>query len=82
MYLYQFADDMSLFIEVSYDNPNPGFDTISACFSILINRSFQNHLKLKPSKSKCMFFGSPALLFKSNLPSVITLDSTTLTSSS
>ena len=79
---HQFADDIGLFIEVPFDNPNSSLDTQSDCFSISINWFFQNHSKLNPSKSEYMFVGSPALLFKSNLPSVTTLDSTTLTISS
>ena len=52
-----------------------GLSTLNSWFS-------QSQLKLNPTKSEMMFVGSSRLLAKYNLPSVVTLDSTTLPISS
>ena len=55
---------------------------LSSCLSALNSWFSQSQLKLNPTKSEVMFVGSSRLLAKYNLPSVVTLDGTTLTISS
>ena len=78
---HQFADDITLFTGVSHPDPNPAFLKLSSCLSALNSWFSQSQLKLNPTKSEVMFVGSSRLLAKYNLPSVVTLDGTTLISS-
>ena len=55
---------------------------LSSCLSALNSWFSQSQLKLNPTKSEVMFVGSSRLLAKYNLPSVVTLDGTTLPVSS
>ena len=78
---HQFADDITLFIGVSHPDPNPTLK-LSSCLSALNFWFSQSQLKLNPTKSEVMFVDSSRLLAKYNLPTVVTLDSTTLPMSS
>ena len=79
---HQFADDITLFTGVFHPNPSPTLLKLSSCLSALNSWFSQSQLKLNPTKSKVMFVGSSRLLAKYNLPSVVTLDGTTLPISS
>ena len=79
---HQFADDITLFTGVSHPDPSPTLLKLSSCLSALNSWFSQSHLKLNPSKSEVMFVGSCRFLAKYNLPSVVTLDGTTLPISS
>ena len=79
---HQFADDITLFTGVSHPAPSPTLLKLSSCLSALNSWFFQSQLKLNPTKSEMMFVGSSRLLTKYNLPSVVTLDGTTLPISS
>ena len=79
---HQFADDITLFTGVSHPDPSPTLLKLSSCLSALNSWFSQSQLKLNPTKSEVMFVGSSRLLAKYNLPSVITLDGTTLPISS
>ena len=72
----------SLFTGVSHPDPYSTFLKLSSCLSVLSSCFFQSQLKLNPTKSGLMFVGSSRLLAKYNLPSVVTLDGTTLFGSS
>ena len=74
---HQFADDITLFTGVSHPDSSPTLLKLSSCFSILNSWLSQSQLKLNPTKSEVMFFGSSRILAKYNLPSVVTLDGTT-----
>ena len=54
---YQFADDITLFTEVSFPDPNPTLHKLSSCLSALNSWFFHSQLKLSPDKSEMMFFG-------------------------
>ena len=77
----QFNDDINLFTGVSHPDSSPTLK-LSNCLSALNSWFSQSQLKLNPTKSKVMFVGSSRLLEKYNLPSVVTLDGTTLPISS
>ena len=79
---HQFADDITLFTGVFHPDPSPTLLKLSSCSSALNSWFSQSHLKLSPTKSEVMFVGSFGLLAKYNLPSVVTLDGTTLPISS
>ena len=79
---HQFADDITLFTGVSHPDPSPTLLKLFSCLSALNSWFSQSQLKLNPTKSKVMFVGSSRLLAKYNLPSVVTLDGTTLPISS
>ena len=79
---HQFADDITLFTGVSHPDPNLTLFKLSSCLSALNSWFSQSQLKLNPTKSEVMFVGSSRLLAKYNLPSVVTLDGTTLPISS
>ena len=79
---HQFADDITLFTGVSHLDPSPTLLKLSSCLSALNSWFSQSQLKLNPYKSEVMFVGSSRLLEKYNLPSVVTLDGTTLPISS
>ena len=79
---HQFADDITLFTGVSHPDPSPTLLKLSSCISALSSWFFQSQLKLNPNKSEMMFVGSSRLLAKYYLPSVVTLDGTTLPISS
>ena len=68
----------SLFTGVSHPGPSPTLLKLSSCLSALNSWFSQSQLKLNPTKSEVMFVGSSRLLAKYNLPSVVTLDGTTL----
>ena len=75
---HQFADDITLFTGASYLDPHPSLTKISECIPGLNLWSFNNHLMLNSNKSEVMFVGSPILLSKSNLPTEVIFDGTTL----
>ena len=75
---HQFADDITLFTGVSHPDPSPTILKLSSCLSALNSWFSQSQLKLNPTKSEVMFVGSSRLLAKYDLPSVVTLDGTTL----
>ena len=77
-----FADDITLFTGVSHPDPSPTLLKLSSCLFALNSWFSQSQLKLNPSKSEVMFVGISRLLAKYNLPSVVTLDGTTLSISS
>ena len=77
---HQFADDITLFTGVFHPDSSPTLLKLSSCLSAL--NSWFPQLKLNPTKSEVMFVGSSRLLAKYNLPSVVTLDGTTLPISS
>ena len=79
---HQFADDITLFTGVSHPDPSPTLLKLSSCLSPLNSWFSQSQLKLNPTKSEVMFVGSSRLMAKYNLPSVVTLDGTTLPISS
>ena len=79
---HQFAHDITLFTRVSHPAPSPTLLKLSSCLSALNSWFSQSHLKLNPTKSEVMFVGSSRLLAKYNLPSVVTLEGTTLPISS
>ena len=79
---HQFAVDITLFTGVSHPDPNPTLLKLSSCLSALNSWFSQSQLKLNLTKSEVMFVGSSRLLAKYNLPSVVTLDGTTLPLSS
>ena len=79
---HQFADDITLFTGVSHPDPSPTLFELSSCLSALNSWFSQSQLKLNPTKSEVMFVGISRLLAKYNLPSVVTLDGTTLPISS
>ena len=82
MLFHQFADDITLFTGVSHPAPSPTLLKLSSCLSALNPWFSQSQLKLNPTKSEVMFAGSSRLLAKYYLPSVVTLDGTTLPISS
>ena len=71
-----------IFTGVSHPNPSPTLLKLSSCLSALNPWSSQSQMKLNPTKSEMMFFGTSRLLSKYNLPSVVTLDGTKLPISS
>ena len=75
---HQFADDITIFTGASYLDPHPSLTKISECITELNLWFSNNHLMLNPNKSKVMFVGSPILLSKSNLPTEVIFDGTTL----
>ena len=75
---HQFADDITLFTGASYLDPHPSLTKISECITELNLWFSNNHLMLNPNKSEVMFVGSPILLSKSNLPTEVIFDGTTL----
>ena len=75
---HQFADDITLFTGASYLDPHPSLNKISECITELNLWFSNNHLMLTPNKSEVMFVGSPILLSKSNLPTEVIFDGTTL----
>ena len=79
---HQFADDITLFTGVSHPDPSPTLLKLSSCLSALNSWFSQSQLKLNPTKSEVMFVSSSRFLAKYNLPSVVTLDGTTLPISS
>ena len=62
----------------SYLDPHPSLTKISECITELNLWFSNNHLMLNPNKSEVMFVGSPILLSKSNLPTEVIFDGTTL----
>ena len=72
----------SLFSPESFTQILAPLFKLSSCLSALNSWFFQSQLKLNPTKSEVMFVGSSRLLAKYNLPSVVTLDGTTLSMSS
>ena len=79
---HQFADEITLFTGVSHPDPNFTLLKLSSCLSALNSWFSQSQLELNPTKSEVMFVDSSRLLAKYNLPSVVTLDGTTLLISS
>ena len=79
---HQFADDITLFTGGFYPDPSPTLLKLSSFLSALNSWFSQSQLKLNSTKSEMMFVGSSRLLAKYNLPSVVTLDGTTLPISS
>ena len=77
---HQFTDDIPLFTGVSHPDPSPTLLKLSSCLSALNSWFSQSQLKLNPTKSEVMLVGSSHLLAKYNLPSVVILDGTTLSS--
>ena len=75
---HQFADDITLFTGASYLDPHPSLTKIYECITELNLWFSNNHLMLNPNKSKVMFVGSTILLSKSNLPTEVIFDGTTL----
>ena len=75
---HQFANDITLFAGASYLDPHPSLTKISECITELNLWFSNNHLMLNPNKSEVMFVGSPILLSKSNLPTEVIFDGTTL----
>ena len=76
---HQFADDITLFTSASYLDPHSNLTKISECITELNLWFSNNHLMLNLNKSKAMFVGSPILLSKSNLPTEVIFDGSTLT---
>ena len=75
---HQFAEDITLSTGASYLDPHPSLTKISECITELNLWFSNNHLMLNPNKNEVMFVGSPILLSKSNLPTEVIFDGTTL----
>ena len=78
----QSAAEITLFTRVSHPDPSPTLLKLSSCFFALNSWFSQSQLKLNPTMSEVMFVSNYRLLAKYNLPSVVTLDGTTLPISS